>query len=469
MGEITLGFLEDIAMANHSPEQPKPASMMQTKRSSKDNPILLGKARVTSVEGRSPLGIVHPNCAGMDVHKDSVTVCLITRDSQGQRWEEVRKFGTCSLDLLNMSDWLVQSGCDILAMESTGVYWKPVFNMVEGVMEVVLANPTYVKNISGDKTDTKDSRWIGQLLEVGLIRGSFIPPTPIRDLRDLTRYRRTLKQALASELNRLQKFLEDCNIKLGSVVSDIQGVSSRLILSAMILGVKDPSKAKSAEELAQLAKGRLKEKIPQLQSALEGRVRSHHARLMARILAHIDFLEQSIEEVERDIDAACAPFLKEVELLDTIPGVDKRAAQGILAEIGVDMEQFPSSKHLCSWAGVSPGNNESGGKRLSGKIHPGNKYLKATLTQCAHAAGRTKDTYASSLYRRFQNRRNTKHSAMVVSHHQLEACWYILKKHEPYRELGGDYFDKLKRNDAVHYYLRRLKELGVELPETVAA
>jgi transposase len=331
--------------------------------------------------------VVHSVCAGMDVHKKDVKVCLVSRDQQGKRQEEVRTFSTMTGELLKLRDWLQDHGCKVVAMESTGVYWKPIFNLLEGDFEVMLVNPTHIKQVPGRKTDVKDCQWLAQLLEHGLVKGSFIPPVEIRDLRDLTRYRRQLVNEKSAEVNRLQKLLENANIKLASVASDIMGVSGRAIMKAMLSGVSDP------ERLAELSKGRLRNKKEQLQAALEGRFRPHHARLLSRMLAHIDFLEESIAECEAEIEVMCAPFAEEIGHLDTVTGIDKRSAQDIIAEIGVDMSHFPSHKHFCSWAKLCPGNNESGGKRKSSKTGKGNKWLRATLVECAQAAGRSKNTY----------------------------------------------------------------------------
>ena len=275
--------------------------------------------------------VLHQTCAGMDVHKKDVKVCLVTRDSQGQRQEDVRTFRTMTRDILAMRAWLQAQGCTLIAMESTGVYWKPIFNLLEGDFTVLLVNPAHIKQVPGRKADVKDCRWVAELLEHGLLRGSFIPPVEIRDLRDLTRYRRQLVNTHSAEVNRLQKVLEDANIKLASVATDVMGVSGRAILRALLAGVVSP------EALAELAKGRLRKKKPDLQAALQGRFRPHHTQLLTHILAHIDFLEESIAECEAQIETLCRPFVEVIELLDTIPGVSQRTAQDLVAEIGVEM------------------------------------------------------------------------------------------------------------------------------------
>lgn len=401
--------------------------------------------------------VVHATCAGMDVHKKDVKVCLVTRDKQGQRTQEIRTFSTMTKELLAMRDWLQDVGCKVVGMESTGVYWKPIFNLLEGDFEVLLVNPTHIKKVPGRKTDVKDCEWIAELLEHGLLSGSFIPPVEIRDLRDLTRYRRKLVETHTSEVNRLQKVLETANIKLCSVASNVMGVSGRAIVKALLSGEKDPA------ALAELSKGRLRNKKEELEGALEGRFRPHHARLLTQILAHIEFLEESIAECEAQIEVICRPFDEEIALLDTEPGVDKRSAQDIIAEIGVEMGQFPSHKHLCSWASISPGNNESAGKRKSGRTSKGNKWLRAILVECGHAAGRSKDTYLGAQYRRFASRKGKKRAAVAVGHSILEAAYFIIRDKVPYRELGGNYLDEINKESIIRYHVRRLEGLGLKV------
>jgi len=410
--------------------------------------------------------VVHSTCAGMDVHKKDVKVCLVTRDPHGRRTQEVRTFSTLTKDLLTMRDWLQDHGCPVVALESTGVYWKPIFNLLEGDFQVMLVNPTHIKRVPGRKTDVKDCEWIAQLLEHGLLNASFIPPLEIRDLRDLTRYRRQLVHEHTAEVNRLQKVLETANIKLASVATDVLGQSGRAILHALLAGVRDP------EQLAELSKGRLRNKKAELALALEGRVRPPHVRLLTRILAHLEFLEQSIADCESDIEELCRPFQHEIELLDTEPGVDLRAAQDLIAEIGVTMGQFPSHKHLCAWAKISPGNNESAGKRHSGRTGKGNKWLRSILVECAHAAGHSKDTYLGAQFRRMAGRKGKKRAAIAVGHSILEAAYFILRDQVPYHELGSNYLDKLNQAHIIRHYVRRLESLGLkveiqELPTAV--
>jgi transposase len=393
----------------------------------------------------------------MDVHKRTVTVCLVWRDAAGQRQQEVRTFRTMTQDLLALRDWLQAYGCRTVAIESTGVYWQPVFNVLEDTMEVLLVNPSHIKQVPGRKTDVKDCEWIAELLEHGLLKGSFIPPREIRDLRDLTRQRRKLIQTRASQVNRLQKVLESANIKLASVASDVMGVSGQAILKALLAGEQDAAK------LAELSKGRLRQKKADLVAALEGRFRPHHAQLLARILAHIEFLDESIAECDTQIEALCRPFTLDIERLDGITGFDRRSAEDLIGEMGVDMRPFASHKHLCGWAHVCPGNNESAGKRQSGRTGQGNKWVRAILMECAHAAGRSKGTYLGEQYRRFARRKGKKHAAMVVAHSQLEAAYFILRDKVPYHELGAQHFDQINKDQVIRYHLRRLESLGLKV------
>jgi transposase len=409
--------------------------------------------------------VVHPVCAGMDVHKEDVKVCLVWRDDAGERCEEVRTFSTMTRPLLLMREWLGSYGCKVVVMESTGNYWKPVFNLLDGVFEVMLVNPGHLKYVEGFKTDAKDARWLAGLLEYGLLRGSFIPPSEIRDLRDMTRYRRRLIEERSAEVNRVQKILEEANIKLASVVSDVMGVSGRAILSALLEGEMTP------EQMAELSRGRLRHKRGELAESLEGRFRPHHALLLSRMLEHIDFLDGAIEDCDTVIEDMLRPFVSTIENMDTVPGIDVRAAQDIIAEIGLDMSVFPTDKHLCSWAAVCPGNHESGGKRKSGKTRNGNKWLRATLVQCAHAAGHSRKTYLGTQYGRFAARKGKQKAAIAVGHSILEAIYFIIRDHVPYQELGPEYFDKINKDHIIRNYKKRLEALGliVEVSEAQVA
>jgi transposase len=401
--------------------------------------------------------VVRATCAGIDVHKRDVKVCLVWRDAGGQRHQEVRTFGTMTPDLEGLRAWLQEHQCRVLALESTGVYWRPVFNLLEGDREVLLVNPAHLKHVPGRKTDVKDCEWIAELLEHGLLKGSFIPPVAIRDLRDLTRYRRKQVEMRASEVNRLQKILELTNIKLASVATDIMGVSGRAMLAALLAGEQDTSK------LAELSKGRLRQKKDALRAALQGHFRPHHAQLLSEILAHIDYLDESIDKLDAQIDEVCRPFVTQLEQLDSIPGVGQRAAQDMIAEIGVDMSFFPDQKHLAGWAHLCPGNNESGGKRKSGRTGKGNKWLRASLVECAQAAGRSKNTYLGELYQRFARRKGKQRAAIVVAHSMLEAAYFILRDHVLYKELGPQYLERIHVDQTIRYHVRRLEALGVKV------
>jgi len=325
--------------------------------------------------------VVYQRACGIDVHKKSIVVCVLLTQEDGTVQRDIRTFSTMTADLLACVDWLESKQVQMVAMESTGVFWRPLFNLLEAHLPVMLVNAQHMKAVPGRKTDVKDSEWIADLLRHGLLKASFIPPEPIRDLRDLTRYRKTLMQERAQEVNRLQKVLETANLKLSSVASDVMGKSGREMLDALVGGERDP------EALADLAKGRLRKKLPELRLALDGRLRPHQTFLLQQILAHIDFLEQSLESLQAEIDQRLVPFEKATTVLESLPVILEVATAVVVAEIGVDMSRFPTAKHLASWAGLCPGNKVSGGKRLSGKSTKGNKYLRAVLCQLAREAG----------------------------------------------------------------------------------
>jgi len=337
--------------------------------------------------------VIERGC-GLDVHKKSIAACVRVPGAKGQRVQEVRTFGTTAAELLALRDWLEAHGVSHVAMESTGVYWKPIFYVLEEAFTCVLVNPVHMAKVPGRKTDVQDCVWIAQLLEHGLLRGSFVPPEPIRELRDLTRYRKTIVQERSRAINRLHKILEDADIKLASVATDVLGVSGRAMLDALVQGTTDP------DVLADLARGALRKKLPALRQALRGRFRAHHAFVIGQILAHVDYLEEAIEAVSRQIDLLIAPFAEAVERLGTIPGVKKRTAEVIVAEIGVDMSHFPSAAHLASWAGLCPGNNESAGKHRSGATRKGNPWLCTALTESALGAIRHGRGALAARYRR---------------------------------------------------------------------
>jgi transposase len=371
-------------------------------------------------------------------------------------------------ELLKLSDWLREAQVTAVAMESTGVYWKPVFNILESEFEVILVNARHIKYVPGRKSDISDAQWIGELLQHGLLKASYIPERPQRDLRDLIRYRTSLIRERAREINRVQKVLEDANVKLASVASNVMGVSGRQMLEAIIAGNEDP------EALAALAKGRLRCKIPDLQRALSGRIRTSHRLLLRLHLEHIDDLANKIEKLNEEIDRLMLPFDEDEQLrrLDDIPGVGREVAQVIIAELGVDMNRFPSAAHAASWAGLAPGKNESAGKNRSGKITPGNRHLKAMLVQAAHAVSRTKDNYLAAQFRRLAARRGKKRAAIAVAHSILVIAYHMLRDGTEYRDLGGDYFDKRNKEKLQRNLVRRLEGLGLKVmlePAAVAA
>lgn len=429
--------------------------------------------------------VIYERCAGLDVHKKVVVACRIYTKANGQKEQEKRTFGTTTAELLQLLDWLQEWGCTHVALESTGEYWKPVYNILEGHMEVLLVNARHVKAVPGRKTDVLDAEWLADLLRHGLLRASFIPPREQRDLRDLTRQRSKLVGERAAVVNRLQKVLEGANIKLASVASDVTGVSARAMLGAIVEGQADPA------TMAELARGRMRSKITELEQALTGRVRDHHRFLLRQHLVHIDFLDEQIEQFNGEIAARIeqqappppAPPLDEsetdsrasveenrplsyaqaIDLLDTIPGVDRHLAEVIIAEVGTDMSRFPSADDLASWAGVAPGNNESAGKRHSGKTTPGNHALREGLVQGAHGATHTKNAYLKSKYHRIAARRGKKRAIVAVAHSILVSVYYILWRQEPYRELGGNYFDEYKREAVVNRLVRRLQKFGYQV------
>ncbi len=389
-------------------------------------------------------------CAEVEM---TLEACLVVPGGDGQPRKQVRTFGTVTEEILEMSDWLEEAGCTHVAMESTGVYWKPIWNLLEDSFALLLVNAQHTKAVPGRKTDVKDCEWIADLLRHGLLQPSFVPDRPQRELRELTRYRRSLTRERSSEVNRLQKTLEGANIKLASVASNIVGTSGRQMLEALIAGSTD------ATAIAQLAKTRLRSKIPELQRALEGRFAPHQRFMLAQQLAHIDYLDEAIERVSEEIAERVSPFEEQIERLDSIPGVGRRTAEEIVAEIGPEVERFPSAGHLASWAGMCPGNNESAGKRHSGKTRKGDPWLRAALVEAAKAAGRTKDTYLSAQYHRLVRRKGQKKAAVAVGHTIL-VMDSLLKRSCSYEDLGGDYFDQRDRQAVERGLVRRLESLG---------
>jgi transposase len=348
-------------------------------------------------------------------------------------------------------------------MESTGIYWRPVYNILEGAFELLLVNARHVKAVPGRKTDVKDCEWLAQLLEHGLLRGSFVPPEPVRDLRDLTRYRKTLIQERSAHVNRIAKTLEMANVKLGSVATDILGKSGRAMIEALIANESDPAK------LAALAQGLLKKKHEALVPALTGRVRPHHAFLLRQQLHVVDELTKTIDELDARIEECMRPFAEASAIVQTMKGAGKRTAEALIAEIGVDMSRFPTAEHLASWARICPGNNESAGKRFSGRIGKGNNWLKATLIEAAWAASRTKGSYYGALYRRLKPRRGPKRAIVAAAHAMLHAIWYMLSRKAQHRDLGANYFDQINRERLRRHHLRRLAQLGLTVTVHEAA
>jgi transposase len=378
------------------------------------------------------MDVLHRCCAGLDVHKRTVVACVRRVDPAGKVSKTIKTFPTMTTDLLALSDWLAVQGVAVVAMESTGSYWKPVFNLLESRFEVVLVNAHHIKNVPGRKTDVKDSEWIAQLLQHGLLRPSFIPPRPTRELRDLTRQRTQLIRERTSVINRIQKILEDANIKLSSVATNALGVSGRSMIEAIIQGEYDPVK------LADLARRRLRKKIPQLQQALHGSVSEHHRFLLRTQMDHLDHLERLIQEYSQRIEEALDPFVETLARLVTIPGVDFRVAEIVVAEIGLDMNRFPTAGHLSSWAGLASGNHESAGKRQSGRTTPGNTWLKSALVQAAWAAFRAKKTHLSKKFRRIAGNRGKKRAAFAVAHTMLVIIYHLLKENTTYQEIAGE-------------------------------
>lgn len=407
------------------------------------------------------MDVVLERCAGIDIGKDEVVACVRTPGLGGRgRRKDTRTFSSFVGDLEAMADWFADEGVTEVAMEATGSYWKPVWYVLEDRdLELKLVNVRHLKILPGRKSDVLDAEWIAELLEHGLLRSSFVPPPQIRRLRDLTRYRKRLIQTHTQECQRIQKTLEDSGIKLGSVASDVLGVSGRAMLRALIDGERDP------EVLAELAMGRLRKKLPELRQALRGRFADHHALLIGMSLDHIDHLETTMGRLDDEIDAlfeantneAGVPFVQARDHLDTIPGVAKRAAEVILAEIGVDMSMFPTAGHLASWAGVAPGNNITGGKRGSGKTTNGDVWLTETLVTCAWAAARTRDTYLSAQFWRLARRIGKKKAAIAVAHSILVICWHLITNDADYEDLGGDYFSR--RNNPDRHRDRLIEQL----------
>ena len=398
--------------------------------------------------------VIIANCAGLDVHKNTVEVAARWVDAEGKARQEVRKYGTFTRQLCELSDWLTGLGVTHLAMESTGVFWKPIYNILESGFRVLLVNARHVKNVPGRKTDVNDCQWLAQLLQHGLLRGSFIPPREQRELRDLTRHRSQLVAEKARVANRIQKILEDANIKLASVATDVLGKSGRDMLAALVAGETDQGR------LSELARGRLKNKKEDLEQALTGQVSEHHRFMLRILLDQLAEVEGLISRLEERIDEKCRPFEAVVAVLDEIPGINRQVAYVLLAEIGTDMSHFPDAAHLCSWASMCPGNNESAGKRKSGRTGKGNRWLRSALVQAAWAAGRSKKSYFSAQYRGIARRRGKKRALVAVGHSLLVVYYHLLTTGECYRDLGPDFFDRRHSEQLTRYLVKRLERLG---------
>lgn len=411
---------------------------------------------------------VFGRCAGLDVHKMFVMACVRVVDG-AMVHEEVRRFSTVTAELLALGDWLAEQMVTHVAMESTGVFWKPIYNLFEERFVVLLCNAQHLRQVPGRKTDVKDCQWIAHLLSCGLLKGSFVPQRPLRELRDLTRHRAQLMGEMTRAKNRIHKVLEDANIQLDCVASDILGVSGRAMLQAMIEGEEN------AEDLAQLARGRLRGKKKALEAALEGRIRDHHRFMLKIHYDHLHYLESQVGEMEdritqvihseelnppEDQGSASVPFHQAHELIDAIPGLNQRVIVSVLAEIGTNMDQFPSERHIASWTGICPGNHQSADKRKSGKTTKGSAWLRRALMEAAWAASRAKDSYFAAQYTRIARRRGKKRALVAVAHSLLVTIYYMLKTKRPYRELGPDFFDRLNTDRLTNYFVKRLEALG---------
>lgn len=396
-------------------------------------------------------------CCGLDVHKDTVVACMLIGPPEGRAKKEIRTFGTTTWQLEELRDWLASVGCTHVGMESTGVYWVPVYAVLEEHFELIVGNAAHIKNVPGRKTDVKDSEWIAQLIRCGLIRKSFVPPKWQRALRDLTRYRRKLVEAQASERNRLQRLLETCNVKLASVASDVFGKSGREILRALIKGEATP------EEMARLARGQLRKKFTELALALRGKVEAHHRFMLEMQLKRVEDIEANVATVDVKIDEAIEPHRGVFDRLKTIPGVDRVAAVTIIAELGVDMSVFPTSAHAAAWAGVCPGNNESAGKRVGHEKRRGNVHLQSALVQAAFAASRTKETYFKARFWKIAGRAGKKRAAVAVAHSILIAAYEMMRASVDYKDLGADYLDRFIKRRAEQHLVRRLEALGYDV------
>lgn len=392
-------------------------------------------------------------CAGLDVHKDTVVACVrLGRGAQTKR--ETRTFSTVTKDLLRLRDWLEKEGVTHVAMESTGVYWRPVWHVLDGAFDMTLANARDVKNVPGRKTDVKDAEWLANLVAHGMMRKSFVPPEPIQDLRDLTRTRKQLSREICQHVQRVQKVLEEANVKMGSFLSDVMGESGRRVINAIVAGTEQP------DDLVALISKRVKASREDLVEALRGRVRDHHRFMLRMHLGQIEALHAAIASIEGRITDVLTPFRSIVERLTTIPGVGQLIAEVIVAEVGVDMTAFPTVGHFVSWAGLCPRNDQSAGKHRSVAIKEGDPWLKTALVQAGWGAARTKDTYLRAQFVRLKSRRGPKKAVVAVAASILTAAYFVIRDGVDYRELGGDYFDRLDKQRSIEKHVRRLEQLG---------
>lgn len=397
--------------------------------------------------------VVYRCCCGIDVHKKVIVACLVNGGEQ-----ELREFGTTTSEIKSLANWLTESGCEMVAMESTGVFWKPLYNLFELMeLDAMIVNAAHMKALPGRKTDVKDAEWIADLLRHGLLTASYIPNREQRELREITRYRKSLTEERCREVNRLQKILEGANIKLDSVVKDITGKSARKLLQRII-----DDDIPDSEEVSKLVHGRLRPKLDQIVASIEGITTPLQRKLLAQIIDHIDDLNRRIGELDKMVKEYMTEYESAIAAIDEIPGIARRSAEVILAEIGLDMSRFPSAAHLCSWAGICPGNYQSAGKRKHGKTRKGNAALKTILTQCAKSAKTVKSSYFSAQYQRISARRGKNRATLAVAHSMLIAIYHILKNKTAFHDLGSDYYDSFNRDRKINNYLKRLKALGWE-------
>ena len=407
---------------------------------------------------RLVMEVVYRCCCGIDVHKKVIVACLVNGGKQ-----ELREFGTTTSEIKTLANWLTESGCEMIAMESTGVFWKPLYNLFELMdLDAMIVNAAHMKALPGRKTDVKDAEWIADLLRHGLLKASYIPNREQRELREITRYRKSLTEERCREVNRLQKILEGANIKLDSVVKDITGKSARKLLQRII-----DDDIPDSDEVSKLVHGRMRPKLEQIVASIEGITTPLQRKLLAQIIDHIDDLNRRIGELDKLVQEYMAEYEAAIEAIDEIPGIARRSAEVILAEIGLDMGRFPSAAHLCSWAGVCPGNYQSAGRRKHGKTTKGNKALKTILTQCAKSAKTVKSSYFFAQYQRISARRGKNRATLAVAHSMLIAIYHILKNKTAFHDLGSDYYDSFNRDRKINSYLKRLKALGWE-PDAIS-